>query len=167
MAESGGVMPDPLALLKQMTESQEQVWSKALQEMMSTDAFAAAMGRQLESLTSVQATITRALDQHYRTLNLPSRTDVTRLATEVADLRGAVLRLVDRIDELAERWETPDRASSRSPGQRQPGTRSATPRKPAAARRSTAGPDAETAPAKKAAARSTRSADRAAPESAS
>jgi hypothetical protein len=153
MAESGGALPDPLALWKQLTDTQEQAWSKALQEMMATDAFAAAMGRSLENLTNVQGTVTRALDQYYRNLNLPSRTDVTRLATEVAELRAAVLRLGDRIDELGERWEAQNRAPVRSAAERPAPARS-TARKQAARRAAaeTGGDDAPTdqaEPAKK------------------
>ncbi|HEX2172498.1 MAG TPA: hypothetical protein VHL09_08630 [Dehalococcoidia bacterium] len=143
MAESGGsAMPDPLALWKQMIESQDQQWSKALHDMMQTDAFAASMGSYLDNLVNVQGTITKTLDQYYRTLNLPSRSDVTRLATEVAELREAVLRLGDRVEELAERQDAagrsstaPTSAGSASPRRAAPQPRAGAPAKRTGAKR--------------------------------
>ena len=112
MAESG--VPDPMALWKQMVESQEQVMSKSLQDMMGTEAFAASMGKYLDGLFNVQGVISKALEQHYRTLNLPSRSDVTRLAGEVAELRAAVDRLDEKIDVLASRLPRSGDTSTRA-----------------------------------------------------
>ena len=112
MAEAKGpAVPDPFGMWKQMIETQEQAWSSFFQQMMGTEAFAAATGRYLDSLLDVRGTIEKGLEQQFRTLNLPSRSDFTRLATEVAELRAAVDRLRERIDELAaQRGAAPDQA---------------------------------------------------------
>ena len=104
MAESQGQsvpVPDPFGLWKQMIEAQGQAWSRLFQEMMGTEAFAATTGRYLDNLLNVRGTIEKGLEQQFRALNLPSRSDFTRLATEVAELRTAVDRLTERIDELS------------------------------------------------------------------
>lgn len=97
---SGRQSPDPMSMWKQMLDTQEEAWSSFLQQMMGTEAFAASMGRYLDNLMNVQDSVDKSLDRHFRTLNLPSRTDFTRLATEVAELRGAVAALSEQIADL-------------------------------------------------------------------
>ena len=96
-------MPDLMSAWKQMLDTQEETWSNMFQQMMGTEAFAASIGRHLDNVTNVQGTLEKTLDRHFRSLNLPSRADFTRLATEVADLRAAVAELSERVEELSDR----------------------------------------------------------------
>lgn len=93
---------DPFQAWRKLLESQMESWSKSMAESMGSEAFAAALGRQMETFLSTHGQLQRRLfdvmEQYLKGLNLPSRTDVSRLAAQV----GAVEAKVDDVDARTE-----------------------------------------------------------------
>lgn len=96
MSERGAT--DPFAAWREMLDKQTEAWTKLLSETMGTEAFAAALGRQMEAYLSTQGQLQKrfleVMEQYLKSLNLPSRTDLSRLAAQV----GAVEAKVDELD---------------------------------------------------------------------
>src|SRR5262245_30031237 len=116
------VTPELTAQWKQFLDQSLDAWSRALTEAMSTEAFAQMMGKTLDQWLVNQAPARRLADQsveaHLQTFNLPSRTQVTAVAKQIADLDERLDRLEDGIAGLARRLDEAARPGPTSEGRR-------------------------------------------------
>jgi polyhydroxyalkanoate synthesis regulator phasin len=103
------VTPDLMSQWKQFLDQSIEAWSKALGQVMNTDAYAQAMGRSLEQWMVSYAPAKKAADQSVdavlQTLNLPTRAQVTSLAKQIMDLEERLDRLEDGIAAVLRRLE--------------------------------------------------------------
>jgi hypothetical protein len=96
---------DPTGMLKQMRDSGMETWSKAMIQLVNTDAYAHATGAMLDSwLTAstpfhkaTEAALTRAL----ASCQLPTRDDVIRLAERLTNIEMRLDDLEAKLDEAA------------------------------------------------------------------
>lgn len=97
--------PEAQAQWKKLMDETVETWSKSLAETMASEDFAAAMGRSLEQYLNVIGPVRKNLqsasEEVLRTLNLPSRKQVTRLA-------AGVVALDERMEAIDERLEAMD-----------------------------------------------------------
>ena len=100
--------PDDMidAWVKAATDA-ERRWNEYFNQSMGTDQFAQFMSRSMETYTAIQATFARGIEQYLRALNIPTQTDIARLAERVTALER-------RIDAL----ETNDEAGTRAGAER-------------------------------------------------
>jgi polyhydroxyalkanoic acid synthase PhaR subunit len=95
---------DPFATWREMLDKQTEAWTKLMAETMGTEAFAAALGRQMETYLSTQGQLQKrfleVMEQYLKSLNLPSRTDLSRLAAQVGAVEAKVDEQDVRADEL-------------------------------------------------------------------
>jgi hypothetical protein len=103
------VSPDLMSQWKQFLDQSIEAWSKALGQVMTTDAYAQAMGKSLEqwlaSYAPVKKQADQAIDAALQALNLPSREQVTSLAKQLMDLEERLDRLEDGIAAVLRRLE--------------------------------------------------------------
>jgi hypothetical protein len=103
------VTPDLMSQWKQFLDQSIEAWSKALSQVMSTEAYAQAMGKALEQWTASYAPVKKQTDQGLETalqaLNVPTRAQVTSLAKQVMDLEERLDRLDDGIAAILRRLD--------------------------------------------------------------
>jgi len=107
------VTPELMTQWKQFLDQSIEAWSKALSQAMSTEAFAQTMGKTLDQWLTSQGPGKRMAEQSVETalqaFNLPSRTQVTAVAKQIAELEDRLDRLDDGLAALARRLEEASR----------------------------------------------------------
>jgi hypothetical protein len=98
---------EALAQWKKLMDETIENCSKSLADSMATEAFAAAMGRSLELYLNAVAPLRKQLhtvgEEVLRTVNVASRSQVTRLASSVVAVDGRLEALEDRLEAMDER----------------------------------------------------------------
>lgn len=101
--QGGKNMPaDPFAIFKQWYDATAESWSKTAGEAISTEQFAETLGRFLDSFTSFTIMFRRANEQYFSTLQLPTRSDIARLARLIVNLEEKVDRIEDTLMDARE-----------------------------------------------------------------
>ncbi len=90
---------DPFTAWKNMTQGNEKMWTEFMSQLITTPEFAAGLGRTASSQAAMRDAIRRTAQSYLEAANMPSREDVTRLATQIVTLDAKVDDLVDRLDE--------------------------------------------------------------------
>ncbi len=101
MQAEGNFPADPFTFFKQWYDATNEVWANAIGEVIGTEKFMEGISRFLESYTSFHRTFRRASEEYFRNLQLPTRSDVAR----VAELVIALEEKVDRIEDAFEDFE--------------------------------------------------------------
>jgi hypothetical protein len=100
---------DALADWKKCMDQAVELLAKSLAETMASEQFAAVMGQALQQyLTAVgpaRQHIQTASEEMLRTFNLPSRTQITRLAANVVGVDERVESVDDRLEALQEQLQ--------------------------------------------------------------
>jgi len=103
----GAASPDLMAQWKQFLDQWIAAWAKVLEQAMSTETFAQAMGKQLESFLNTAGPVKKAAEQQVEValsaLGVPSRSQVVGLAWQLVQLEEKVDRLEDRLDAILKR----------------------------------------------------------------
>ncbi len=103
---------DPFELWRQFYEANEQAWSKAVREMVTTREYAEAQGKMLETFLAFQKMMREGMTTQLTNLNLPTRDDVARLGELILGLEEKVDQLEDRLASLDERLAKQGRAEA-------------------------------------------------------
>jgi len=90
---------DHFSALKQWYDSTSEMWSKVVGDAIGTDQFAEAMGRILESYTSFSRMFRQVSKASFHNLQLPTRSDIARLAELVVSLEEKVDRIEDSLEQ--------------------------------------------------------------------
>ena len=102
--KQGATSPDTLAQYKRFLDDSLEAWSKVLGQAMETEGFAAAMGKFMEQYLNTVGPVRKSLqssnEEFLRTMNLPSRKQVTDLASHVVSLEARLEALEERIEDL-------------------------------------------------------------------
>ena len=103
----GTTSPDLMGQWKQFLDQWIAAWAKVLEQAMSTETFAQAMGKQLESFLGTAGPAKKAAEQQIETalsaLGVPSRGQVVGLAAQIVQLEDKVEGLEDRLDTIIKR----------------------------------------------------------------
>jgi polyhydroxyalkanoic acid synthase PhaR subunit len=106
MLQKGVGSPDGLTQWKKFMDDSVEAWSKVLGEAMQTEGFAAAMGKFLEQYLNavgpMRKTLHASSEEFLRTMNLPSRKQITDLAGQVVSLEVRTEALEERIEAFVE-----------------------------------------------------------------
>jgi len=93
---TGGTTPaDPFTFFKQWYDASSETWSKAVGDIIGDEKFVENASQFMESYTSYYMVTRRANEDYFRNLQLPTRSDLAR----VAEIIIALEEKVDRIDE--------------------------------------------------------------------
>ena len=105
----GTPSPDLMAQWKQFLDQWIAAWSKALEQAMSTEAFARAMGKQMETVLNASGPVKKAAEQQIEAglagLGLPSRSQVVSVAAQLVQLEDKVDTLDERLDAIAKQLQ--------------------------------------------------------------
>lgn len=113
MAEAPKQTPaDPLTMWRDWASQMEEQWNSYLNQAMGSDAFAAMMGRSMETMLAFQSRLAQQFESTLKAWNLPTRGDITALGERLALIE-------DRLDRLTELMERDgDRSTTRGKQQR-------------------------------------------------
>jgi polyhydroxyalkanoic acid synthase PhaR subunit len=93
MSAEGAIAADPFTLFKQWYDATSETWSKAVGDIIGSDKFMQMASQFLESYTSFARTFHRASEEYFSNLQLPTRSDIAR----VAEL---VINVEEKVDQL-------------------------------------------------------------------
>jgi hypothetical protein len=96
--EEAGRTTDPYELWRQLYETNERVWSSALEQAMSSAEFGESSGKLLETMLAAQKSVRDNMRTYLETMNVPTREDIARLGELVVALEEKVDQVVDRLD---------------------------------------------------------------------
>jgi hypothetical protein len=103
----GTASPDLMAQWKQFLDQWIAAWAKVLEQAMSTEAFAKAMGKQLETFLSAATPAKKAAEQQTEAtlsaLGVASRSQVVGLAAQLVQVEEKIEGLEDRLDTILKR----------------------------------------------------------------
>ena len=106
-AGTGPIDPEVLAQWKRFLDDWLAAWSRALEQVMGTEAFAETLGKTLDQFLSVQARVRQATEHSTKaaleSLGLPSREQVVGLSRQMMDLEDRIESLADQLDALGTR----------------------------------------------------------------
>jgi polyhydroxyalkanoic acid synthase PhaR subunit len=93
-------LPDPFELWRHYYEANEQAWTKAMKDVITTPGYAEAQGKMLETFLSFQKIMRDSMTAQLGALNIASREDVTRLGELITGLEEKIDQLDDRMRQL-------------------------------------------------------------------
>lgn len=106
MLRQGVTSPEQLAQWKKFMDDSVEAWSRVLQQAMGTEGFAAAMGKFMEQYLNTVGPMRKAMqassEEFLRAMNLPSRKQVTDLASQVVSLEARTEALEEQIEKVAD-----------------------------------------------------------------
>jgi polyhydroxyalkanoic acid synthase PhaR subunit len=104
--ESAGY--DPFQLWRQFYEANEEAWTKAMKEVVTTPGYAEMQGKMLESFLSYQKLMRDAMTTQMNTLNIATRDDITRLGELIVGIEEKVEQIDETLDELGRKLASLD-----------------------------------------------------------
>lgn len=109
MTQQGPVSPDLMKQWKEFVDQWIAAWAKVLEQAMGTEAFARALGKQLDAFLDAASPVKKAAEQHIEQtlmgLGLASRTQVTNLAKQVIQVEEKVEALEDQVATVLRRLD--------------------------------------------------------------
>ena len=99
---------DPFETWRQLYDANERAWSTALGEAMGSPEFADSSGKMLETMLAAQKSVRDNMRTYLETMNVPTREDIARLGE-------LVIGLEEKIDQLADRFDTIEAALRSKP----------------------------------------------------
>ncbi len=112
MQATGTFPTDPFSLYKQWYDATSETWAKVVEEIIGTDKFMESASHFLDSYTSFATLSRRANEDYFHNLQLPTRSDIARVASLVVALEDKVDGLEDSIETLQDKIVTNTRATS-------------------------------------------------------
>jgi polyhydroxyalkanoic acid synthase PhaR subunit len=95
-----GVLIDPVTFFKQWYDSSNEIWSKALEEIIGTEKFVEATNRYIESYGTFFKTFRRLNEEYFSHLQLTTRADLARVAEIIIALENKVDGIQDAFEDL-------------------------------------------------------------------
>jgi polyhydroxyalkanoic acid synthase PhaR subunit len=99
---------DPIALFRQWYDATSETWARAAGEAFGAKLFAENTGRFMEQYAGYFATLRQTSEEYFRQLQIPTRSDIARVA-------GLVVALEEKVDRVEEALEA-GAESARAPG---------------------------------------------------
>ncbi len=102
--QGNGSPSEAIGAWKQFTDQALDLWSKALDQAMASEAVATLMGRSMEETLNLLGPLRRNYqgmsEDTFRALNVPSRKQVTRLAAAVVAVDGRMEDIEERLERI-------------------------------------------------------------------
>lgn len=109
MTQQGPVSPDLLKQWKEFVDQWIAAWARVLEQAMGTEAFAKALGKQLDAFLNAASPVKKAAEEHIEQtltgLGLASRSQVTNLAKQVIQVEEKIETLEDHVSTVLKRLD--------------------------------------------------------------
>ncbi len=100
----GNIPADPFTFIKQWYDATSETWAKVIGDVIGTDRFMESAKEFLESYTSFYRTFRRANEEFFRNLQLPTRSDIARVAELVVELEDKVELIEDTLEDFEDNF---------------------------------------------------------------
>ncbi len=107
MTSQEGAPPDPLSFFREWYDRTSETWSKVIGDAIGAEAFMESASRYLDVYTSYYKSLRQTAETQLHNLQIPTRSDVARVAGLVVALEDKV----DRLEDAFERFENSQRQS--------------------------------------------------------
>jgi len=107
--------PELPELWRQWYQQGEKIWSKAFEQTMGTDAYAALLGQTVQAYAESARLLREQMTRSLETMNLPSREDFARLAAQVVALETKIDDLDEKLDQVLDRLQAASPAGDPAP----------------------------------------------------
>jgi polyhydroxyalkanoic acid synthase PhaR subunit len=97
---AGNSPADPFTFFKQWYDASSETWAKVVEEAIGSDEFQRLNSRFLENYASFAKAFRRASEEYLKALQLPTRSDITRVAELVVSLEEKVDKIEDGLDDF-------------------------------------------------------------------
>lgn len=101
MAE-GNIPADPFTFMKQWYDATSETWATVIGDIIGTERFMESASQFMESYTSLYRTFRRANEEFFSNLQLPTRSDIARLAELVIEVEDKVEQIEDAFEDFEE-----------------------------------------------------------------
>jgi polyhydroxyalkanoic acid synthase PhaR subunit len=89
---------DPFTLMKQWYDATNESWATVIGDIIGTEKFMESAGQFLESYASLYKTFSRANEEFFSNLQLPTRSDIARVAELVIEVENKVESIEDALE---------------------------------------------------------------------
>ena len=97
----GSTLPsDPFAFFKQWYDASSETWARVVEEAIGSEEFQKSSSKFLEHYASFARTFKHASEEYFKNLQLPTRSDITRVAELVVSLEEKVDTIEDGLERL-------------------------------------------------------------------
>jgi len=97
----GGTIPaDPFTFFKQWYDASSETWSEIVGEMIGAEKFVEIASQFMDSYTSFYQIARRQNEEYFRNLQLPTRSDIARVAGLVVEMEEKVDRIEDAFEDF-------------------------------------------------------------------
>jgi polyhydroxyalkanoic acid synthase PhaR subunit len=100
LLDGATISADPLTFFKQWYESSNEVWSKAIEEVIGTEKFVEATNRYVESYTTFYKAFRRLNEDYFSKLQLTTRADLAHVAEIIIALENKVDWVQDAFEDF-------------------------------------------------------------------
>ena len=101
---------DPTGMFKEMRDANMAAWSKAMIDLVNTDAYAESTGAMLDSWLTASGPFRKLIDESmtraFEQLNLPSRDDITRVAKLLVQIEMRLDDLEAKLESVAPKGDS-------------------------------------------------------------
>ncbi len=101
MAE-GNFPADPFTFMKQWYDATSETWATVIGDIIGTEKFMESASQFMESYTSFYSTFRRANEEFFGNLQLPTRSDIARVAELVIEVEDKVEQIEDALEDFEE-----------------------------------------------------------------
>ncbi len=99
MAE-GNIPADPFTFMKQWYDATSETWATVIGDIIGTERFMESSSQFMESYTSFYRTFRRANEEFFGNLQLPTRSDIARVAELVIEVEDKVEQIEDALEDF-------------------------------------------------------------------
>lgn len=99
MAE-GNIPADPFTFMKQWYDATSETWATVVGDIIGTERFMESASQFMESYTSLYRTFRRANEEFFSNLQLPTRSDIARVAELVIEVEDKVEQIEDSLEDF-------------------------------------------------------------------
>jgi len=105
MQTEGTFPTDPFTFFRQWYDATSETWSKVVGDVISNEQFLQVNSQFLEGYASFVKTFSRTSEEYFRNLQLPTRSDVARVAELVIAMEEKFDRLEDAFEDFEEKHQ--------------------------------------------------------------
>lgn len=104
MMSGNALPPDPFTFFKEWYEATSGTWAEVVDDMLSSEKFIESASPFLEVYATFTKTLHRANEEYFKNLQLPTRSDLARVAELVVTLEDKVDKIEDAFENVEESY---------------------------------------------------------------
>ena len=104
MFSSGNMPTDPFTFYKQWYDAISETWSKVVGDLIGTEEFTKASSEFLKNYLNFVKSSRRMNEEYFKNLQIPTLSDIARVAEQIVLLEDKVDKIEDAIEDLSDNF---------------------------------------------------------------